>query len=106
MRGELRQRSERGALALNLLLALALVGSALALVHTAYESRRVFTALDRERVRALALEVERQRLEAERQAQATPQRVEQVARVRLGMRPATPAVTTFVVDEAPPGGAR
>lgn len=86
---------------LNLLLVAALLASSLMLVHTAYESRRLFAALDRERTRASALEIDRQRLEAERQAQATPKRVEQVARVRLGMQAATPAVTEYVVDAAP-----
>jgi hypothetical protein len=38
-------------------------------------------------------------LESERQAQATPLRVEQVARDRLGMRTASAAVTLYV--EAP-----
>jgi cell division protein FtsL len=85
----------------NLLLVAALLVSSLMLVHTAYESRRLFSALDRERTRAQVLEIERQRLEAERQAQATPKRVEQVARVRLGMQAATPAVTEYVVDGAP-----
>lgn len=84
----------------NLLLVAALLVSSLMLVHTAYESRRLFSALDRERTRAQVLEIERQRLEAERQAQATPKRVEQVARVRLGMQAATPAVTEYVVDGA------
>jgi len=86
---------------LNLLLLAGVLVSALLLVHTTYESRRLFAALDRERAQAQALEIERQRLEAERQAQATPKRVEQVARVRLGMQPATPAVTEYVVDPVP-----
>jgi cell division protein FtsL len=89
----------------NLLLVAALLVSSLMLVHTAYESRRLFAALDRERVRAQALEIEQQRLQAERQAQATPKRVEQVARLRLGMRTATPAVTEYVVDGARPAAA-
>jgi cell division protein FtsL len=83
---------------LKLLLLIALLASSLALVHTAYESRRLFAALDRERARAQALESEHQRLQAERQVQATPARVEQLARVRLGMRMATPAVIEYVVD--------
>ncbi|MBI3157323.1 MAG: cell division protein FtsL [Burkholderiales bacterium] len=83
---------------LNLLLLVALLASSLVLVHTAYESRRLFSALDRERAQARALAVEHQRLQAERQLQAAPARVEQVARARLGMRMATPAVTEYVVD--------
>lgn len=83
----------------NLLLAVALVASALLLVKTSYESRRLFAALDRAKAEQQTLETERQRLESERQAQATPLRVEQVARDRLGMRTASAAVTLYV--EAP-----
>ena len=86
---------------LNGLLAVAIVASALLLVKTSYESRRLFSALDRAKVEQQALETERQRLESERQAQATPLRVERVARDKLGMRTATAAVTLYV--EAPGG---
>ena len=80
----------------NVLLLVALIGSSLWLVKTAHESRRLFSALDRERAQAQVLEAERQRLEAERQAQATPLRVERVARDKLRMRAATAAVTVYV----------
>jgi cell division protein FtsL len=89
---------------LNLLLLAALLASSLALVHTAYESRRLFSGLDRERARAQALHAEHQRLQAERQIQATPARVERLARVRLGMRMATPAVIEYVVDPVASSG--
>jgi cell division protein FtsL len=85
---------------LNLLLLVALVASALLLVKTSYESRRLFAALDRAKNEQQVLESERQRLEAERQAQATPLRVERVARDKLGMRTATAAVTQYVSDPA------
>ena len=84
----------------NLLLLVALVASALLLVKTSYESRRLFAALDRAKNEQHTLESERQRLEAERQAQATPLRVERVARDKLGMRTATAAVTQYVSDPA------
>lgn len=90
----------------NLLLLAALIGSSLLLVKTSYESRRVFAALDLARSEGQALETERQRLEAERQAQATPLRVERVARQKLGMRAATAAVTEYVVDAGAAEGAR
>lgn len=86
----------------NLLLLGALVASALLLVQTSHESRRLFAALDRARAEQQTLETERQRLEAERQAQATPLRVERVARDKLGMRSATAAVTLYVTDTAAP----
>jgi cell division protein FtsL len=83
---------------LNLLLLVLLLGSALVLVKTAYDSRRLFTALDRARAEQQRLDTEFRRLDAERQAQATHLRVEKVAREKLQMRTATPAVTQFVTD--------
>ena len=93
---------------INLVLALALLGSALVLVRVAYESRSAFTELDRSRQAARALEAEFKRLDAERQAQATHARVERLARERLAMRAVTPAVTVYVDDvaAAEPGAPR
>jgi cell division protein FtsL len=85
---------------LNLLLLAALVASSVYLVQTSYEGRQVFTALDRAKNEQILLEIEYQRLEAERQAQATHLRVEKVARERLGMNTASPAVTHYVHDAA------
>jgi cell division protein FtsL len=84
----------------NLLLLGALIASCLYLVKTAYESRQLFTALDRARARLGDLDTEFKRLDAQRQAQATNLRVEKVAREKLRMRSATPAVTQYVVDAA------
>ena len=83
-----------------LLLTLALLASALYLVRTAYESRRLFAELDRSRNEAARLDTEFKRLEAERQAAATHLRVERTAREKLAMRTATPAVTLYVNDPA------
>ncbi|WP_119355510.1 cell division protein FtsL [Azohydromonas sediminis] len=83
---------------LNVVLVLAIVASSLVLVRTAYESRRLFAELDRARNQQRQLELEHKRLEAERQAQATNLRVERMARERLAMRTATPAVTHYVAD--------
>ena len=83
----------------NLLLLAALLASCLYLVKTAYESRRLFHALDRARLEQTRLDTDFKRLDAERQAQATHLRVEKVAREKLRMRTATPAVTQYVVDE-------
>ena len=90
---------------LNLLLALALLGSCMVLVNTSYEARRLFATLDRARNDERRLETEFKRLDAERQAQATHLRVEQVAREKLRMRTATPAVTQYVSDSAAPAAA-
>jgi cell division protein FtsL len=86
---------------LNALVLVALVASSLVLVKSAYDARRLFGELDRERAEQKRLERDRERLEAERQAQATHLRVEQVAREKLAMRSATPAVTQYVSDPGP-----
>jgi cell division protein FtsL len=80
------------------LLLAALLASALALVKTSYESRRLFAALDRARAEAHELEAEFARLDAERRAQGTHLRVEKAARERLKMQPAGPALTAYVDD--------
>ena len=90
----------------NLLLVVALVLSSLYLVRTAYDSRRLFTELDRAKNETARLVTERVRLEAEREGQATSLRVERTAREKLAMRTATPAVTVYVEDRATaPSGA-
>lgn len=85
---------------LNLVLLLAVLASALYLVQTQYESRRLFTELDRAQAEARRLETEHQRLQVEKRAQATPLRVEKIARAQLHMRTATPAITRYVADPA------
>jgi cell division protein FtsL len=82
-----------------LLLAL-LIGSSLFLVRTAYESRRLFAAIDKAKGEERRLDIEFKRLDAERQAQATNMRVERVARDKLQMRTVTPGVTYYVTDPA------
>lgn len=83
-------------LRVNLVLLLAVIASAIYLVSVQYESRRQFTELDRARNEARRLETEHERLEVEKRAQATPARVEKLAREKLAMRQATPAITTYV----------
>ncbi len=82
----------------NLVLALLLLASCLALVRVSYESRRVFSDLDRARAEQRQLDAEFKRLDAERQAQGTPRLVEKVAREQLQMASASPAVSTYVTD--------
>ncbi len=88
---------------LNVLLLAALVLSSLFLVKSAHDARRLFAELDRAKSEQRALDTDHKRLEAERQAQATHLRVEKVARDRLAMRSANPAVTHYV--ELPVSGA-
>ncbi len=83
---------------LNLVLLAAVVLSALFLVRTQYESRRVFVELERAQNLSRKLEVEYDRLQVERRAQSTPLRVDKLARTKLEMRPASPAITHYVAD--------
>ena len=80
---------------LNVLLLMVVIASALLLVKTAYEARRLFTDIHRAEVEALRLEGEHKRLEADRQLQATNLRVERTAREKLKMTTASPAVTMY-----------
>ena len=82
---------------LNFVLLLVLLASSVYLVRVSYDSRRLFTELDRARSEERLLDSEHERLKAEKQAQATPLRVEKAARDKLAMRTATPAVTHYVV---------
>jgi cell division protein FtsL len=88
-----------------ILLALLLASSLLA-VNNAYESRRVFSELDRARQVQAQLDAEFKRLDAERQAQGTHLLVERAAREKLKMRTASPAVTAYVEDTAASGAQR
>ncbi|HAU56190.1 MAG TPA: cell division protein FtsL [Comamonadaceae bacterium] len=86
---------------LSIVLLLLVIASALFLVHTQYESRLLYTELDRALAEARRLETEHQRLQVEKRAQATPLRVEQLARNKLHMRTVTPAITQYVTDPLP-----
>ena len=88
---------------LNLVLLLVVVLSALYLVRMQYDSRLLYTQLDRARAESRQLETEHQRLLVEKRAQATPLRVEKLARDKLQMRTATPAISLYVSDSAPGG---
>ena len=90
----------------NLLLLAALLLSSLWLVRTSYEARRLFAEVDRAKAVQQRLDADYRRLDAERQTQATHLRVERVAREKLGMRTATPAVTELVSDPATAPAAR
>ena len=65
---------------LNVVLLVALVFSALYLVRVQYESRRLYTEIERAQNEARKLEVEQERLQVEKRAHATAARVERLAR--------------------------
>lgn len=81
---------------LNLVLLLAVIASALYLVGVQYDSRRLFTELDKARTESRRLDAESERLQVQKRAQATPARVERLAKEKLQMRQVTPGVTTYV----------
>ena len=81
---------------LNLVLLAAVIASALYLVRVQYDSRRLYAEIERAQGEFRKLEIEQERLQVEKRAQATPARVERLARERLQMRPATPAITQYV----------
>ena len=81
---------------LNFVLLVAVMASALYLVRTQYESRRLYVELEKAAAQARQLETDNERLQVEKRAQATPLRVEKLARDRLQMRTATPAITQYV----------
>ncbi|HEY1393522.1 MAG TPA: cell division protein FtsL [Methylibium sp.] len=91
---------------INLLLLLALIVSSLYLVKVSYEGRRLYAELDRAKVEEHRLDTDYERLQVEQRAQATPLRVEKVAREKLGMRTANPAVTEYVVPQNSAASAR
>jgi cell division protein FtsL len=81
---------------LNILLALAVLGSAMYLVGVQYESRRLFTELEKAQREARRLSTELERLQVDKRSQATPARIERVAREKLLMRQVTPGITTYL----------
>ncbi|MGH6639555.1 MAG: cell division protein FtsL [Polaromonas sp.] len=93
---------------LNLVLLLAVLASALYLVRTQYESRRLYVELEKATALSRKIEADNERLQVEKRAQATPLRVEKLAKDRLQMRTATPAITQYVTyqDAAVAGGAQ
>ena len=81
---------------LNFVLLLAVLASALYLVRTQYESRRLYVELEKATAEARKIEMENERLQVEKRAQATPLKVEKLAKERLQMRTVTPAITQYV----------
>ncbi len=81
---------------LNFVLLLAVLVSALYLVHTQYESRRLYVELEKAAAQSRKVTTENERLQVEKRAEAIPQKIETLARDRLKMRAATPAITQYV----------
>jgi len=83
---------------LNLVLLIAVLASALYLVRTQYESRRLYVELEKAQAESRKLAAENERLQVDKRAQATPLRVEKIAKDKLQMRTATPVITQYVTS--------
>lgn len=86
---------------LNLMLLVAVLASAFYLVHTQYESRRLYTAIDKANAQSRRLASEHEQLQVQKREQATSARVQQLATRQLQMRPVNPAITQYVTGGAP-----
>ncbi len=84
---------------LNVLLLMVLLASCVYLVRVSYDARRLFAEIDQAQNTEGRLNTEFERLQTEQRSQATPLLVEKIARQKLNMRTATPAVTHYVVYE-------
>lgn len=82
-------------------LILAILATAFYLVHTQYESRRLYSEVDRAQAQSRRLAAENEQLEVLKRAQATPARVQQLARQRLDMQAVTPGITQYVTGYEP-----
>lgn len=82
---------------LNILLLIALIACALSVVHTTYQQRHLFIALERARVQQQQLQQEGAQLYYQQRALSKTARVERLAAHQLKMRPATNAVTQYLV---------
>ena len=83
----------------NLLLLIAVIATALTMVHTQQRSRQLFTELYKVQGDARRLETDFERLQVDKRAQATPLRVEKLAKEQLKMRTTTPAITAYVRND-------
>lgn len=87
---------------LNLVLLMAVLASAFYLVHTQYESRRLYTAIDKANAQARRLDAEHEQLRVLKREQAASARVQQIAVRQLKMNPVNPAITQYVTLQGVP----
>jgi cell division protein FtsL len=87
-------------LRINILLVALLLGSCVWLIRSSHESRRLVYELEKSQAAARELQLDFERLELDKRAQATPLRVEKLAREKLRMFGNNPAVTHYVAASA------
>ncbi len=87
-------------LRLNILLVVVLLGSCVWLIRSSHESRRLVYELEKSQSAARELQIEFERLELDKRAQATPLRVEKLAREKLRMFGNNTGVPHYVAASA------
>ena len=80
----------------NVALVVGILSTAVVLINTQYDSRRLYTAVDQEGLRARQLVIEYESLRVQRRAEVAPARVQTVAVTRLKMRAPDPSITEYV----------
>jgi len=85
---------------LNLILAFVLLLSCFWLIRTSYESRHLFVELEKAQSQSHELQIDYERLQVDKRAQATPLRVEKLAREKLHMFNNSPSYTHYVSTSA------
>jgi cell division protein FtsL len=81
---------------INFVLLAAVLATMLYIVKIQYESRQLFVAIEKATVDVRRLELTHSSLQVESRAQATPLIIEKLAKEKLQMRSATPAVTQYI----------
>ncbi len=81
---------------INFILLAAVLATMLYIVKTQYESRQLFVAIEKATVDVRKLELTHSSLQVESRAQATPLIIEKLAKEKLQMRSATPAITQYI----------
>jgi cell division protein FtsL len=87
-------------LRLNILLAMGLLGSCFWLVRSSHDSRQLFVELEKAQAESHNLQIEEERLQLDKRAQATLGRVEDLAKRHLHMRNHSPEITHLVKSQS------
>lgn len=87
---------------LNVVLAVTLLLSCFWLIRSSNDARHLFVDLEKAQSQSHELQIEYDRLQVDKRAQATPLRVEKLAREKLRMFSNTPAVTHYVTGASAP----
>jgi cell division protein FtsL len=85
---------------INFLLLASVLATMMYIVKIQYESRQLFVAIEKATVEVRKLELEHASLQVDGRAQATPLIIEKLAKEKLQMRSATPAVTQYTSTAA------